>query len=126
MKARYRGRGFKAGVCTALLALTLPLSLGQAAVAAPAAPQLPLPADFTGTNMVPSSPAVASTSTTRHPASAARRMEPPVKMASSSGWGWTKTAVGMGTNRAGGAGIGGVRVDGLQVGGAAWASAAAT
>lgn len=52
MKARYRGRGFKAGVCTALLALTLPLSLGQAAVAAPAAPQLPLPADFTGTNML--------------------------------------------------------------------------
>ena len=52
MKARYRGRGFKAGVCTALLALTLPLSLGQAAVATPAAPQLPLPADFTGTNML--------------------------------------------------------------------------
>ncbi len=56
MKARYRGRGFKAGVCTALLALALPLSLGQAAVAAPApaAPQLPLPADFTGNNMLSS------------------------------------------------------------------------
>lgn len=62
MNARHHGIGFKAGVCTALLALALPLSLGQAAVAAPAVPvgpmapaipELPIvPAEFAGNNLL--------------------------------------------------------------------------
>ena len=41
----------------------------------------------------PRSPRVATTSTTRWPASAAIRMVPPVAMASSSGWAWKQTSV---------------------------------
>src|SRR5918997_45139 len=41
----------------------------------------------------PSSPPVATTSTTRCPAAVRRAIVPPVKMASSSGWAWTNTIV---------------------------------
>ena len=41
----------------------------------------------------PSSPSVATTITTRWPSAAARAIEPPVVMASSSGWAWRNTSV---------------------------------
>lgn len=46
-----------------------------------------------GNRGVPSSPFVAVTSTTRHPAAASRAIVPPVKIASSSGWACRKTMV---------------------------------